>query len=330
MSEEKRKLAAILFADIKGYTEMMQNDEELGFDIVGKFKKVVERETENHSGEVISFYGDGVLALFDSAIDAVNCSLALQREFREDPVVPVRIGLNDGDVLLRDDNAFGDSINLASRIESIGIPGSILFSHSIYNKVCNKKEFEIKLIGSFHFKNVKEEMKVFALTNEDLPVPKKSEITGKLKEKKSLGLKKLILMVIGVSILSILVAVQFFEKDLSPIESYLITWGGNWRQELEVDQGQTLGGTVSLREQDGAMSGTARNEYTEVLFTENELYDIMILEDGKILSGKWKSIELPDTHGKFELTISSDEESFSGYYSMTGDTARFLWNGYRK
>ena len=132
MSKEKRKLAAALFADIQGYTAMMQNDEALAVSCLNRFKKAIDREVPSNDGEVIQFYGDGVLALFDSAANAVQCALELQRDFTSDPSVPVRIGLNDGEVIMREDNAFGDSINIASRIESIGIPGSILFSSSIH------------------------------------------------------------------------------------------------------------------------------------------------------------------------------------------------------
>lgn len=177
----KRQLAAILFADIAGYTSLMQTDEKQASTNLEKFKSTLESEVEAHAGQVVNFYGDGCLCIFNSAVDAMNCAKSVQKQFLTEPKVPVRIGLHSGDVFFKDDNVYGDSVNLASRVESLGLPGSILFSKEIQRNISNQSDFEYESLGEFEFKNVKEPMEVFALSNEGFIVPEKGKITGKLK-----------------------------------------------------------------------------------------------------------------------------------------------------
>ncbi len=98
-----------------------------------------------------------------------------------EPEIPVRIGLHMGEVLFKNNGAFGDGINIASRIESMGIPGSILVSKTIRDQIINKSSFLLASLGSFEFKNVKEPMEVFALANEGFVIPDKLDLQGKFK-----------------------------------------------------------------------------------------------------------------------------------------------------
>ena len=129
------KLAAILLADIVGYTALMQADEKAALQSLDKFKSVLETLVPLHKGEIIQFYGDGCLAIFNSSVDAMACAKQLQENFQTVPKVPVRIGLHAGDVVLKDDNVFGDAVNIASRVESMGIPGAILLSSNVRNQI---------------------------------------------------------------------------------------------------------------------------------------------------------------------------------------------------
>jgi len=182
MNPKKRKLRAILFADIVGYTALMQKDETTARTLLQKFRNTLNEKVAQHSGEIINNYGDGCLCTFESAVDAMTCAKEVQLLFQEAPKVPVRIGLHSGDVFFEDNNVFGDSVNIASRIESLGVAGAVLFSKQIKRHIANQTEFKVQSLGEFHFKNVEKEMKVFALTNEGLAIPKKEEIKGKLKE----------------------------------------------------------------------------------------------------------------------------------------------------
>ncbi|HLF46944.1 MAG TPA: tetratricopeptide repeat protein, partial [Chitinophagaceae bacterium] len=179
---QSRQLAAIMFADIAGYTSMMQHDETLAMNKLHHFKEQLKLKVQKYNGEIIQYYGDGCLMIFTNALDAVNCAKILQEDFTKDPYVPVRIGIHLGDILLEEGNIFGDSVNISSRIQSMGIPGAVLLSDAIKNQIKNKSEFQLTSLGNIEFKNVDDPIEVFALSNSGLPVPDKFNLSGKFKE----------------------------------------------------------------------------------------------------------------------------------------------------
>jgi len=179
---KNRKLAAILFADIAGYTAMMQSDEGKTMHKLRHYQAVLKSEVAQHKGEIIKNYGDGSLCLFPSVLDAVHCAKALQVTFKSEPVVPLRIGLHLGDVMYEQNDIYGNDLNIASRIESLGIAGSVLLSKNVLDKVKNQAELKFTSLGTFEFKNVEEPMEVFALANEGFVLPRREELKGKVKE----------------------------------------------------------------------------------------------------------------------------------------------------
>jgi len=179
--KSKHRLAAIMFTDIVGYTAMMQNSEEEAVQVVNFHQEVLEQITGKFSGKIINYYGDGSLTVFQSALEAVGCAKEIQEVFLQELKLPLRIGIHIGEVLFQEDKLFGDGVNIASRIESLGKPGTVFFSRHVFEKIQNHKEFQAVSLGTFEFKNVKEPMEIFALANEGFPVPKREEITGKLK-----------------------------------------------------------------------------------------------------------------------------------------------------
>lgn len=178
---ESRKLAIIVFADIAGYSAMMQADEEKALAVLDRFKMILEEEMALHEGKIVQYYGDGCLLAFDSAFLSLRAATSLQRQFIEQKV-PVRVGMHLGDVLYKNNNAFGDGVNIASRVESLGVPGAILVSKIVRNQVKNKAEFSFTSVGSFHFKNIAEPMEVYAVSNAGFIVPTPGQMQGKLKE----------------------------------------------------------------------------------------------------------------------------------------------------
>ena len=200
-----RQLAAIMFTDIVGYTAMMQQDEQNALWLLNRFKEVLERIAREHHGKIIQYYGDGCLLAFDSSSNSVECAMALQKTFGETPKVPVRIGLHLGDVIFRNENLFGDGVNIASRIETLGVPGAILLSKSIRDQIKNNAELQLSSLGSFRFKNVEEPMEVFAISNPGFIVPKRESLEGKLKakspQKRKIAVALLILIAVIAGIL---------------------------------------------------------------------------------------------------------------------------------
>src|SRR5215213_5904607 len=124
--ESGRHLAAILFTDIVGYTGMMQRDEALALASVRKHHDVLERQVPAHEGEIYQYMGDGSLNIFHSAVQAVKAASEIQKEMLQDPAVPLRIGIHIGEMYTEGGKIFGDGVNIASRIESMGQAGTVL------------------------------------------------------------------------------------------------------------------------------------------------------------------------------------------------------------
>jgi TolB-like protein len=174
-----RQLAAIMFADIEGYTSLMQEDEVLTLDLLQKMKLSLESEVEKHNGKILEFRGDGALCIFLSTLEAVRAAMNLQLSMQQSPVVPLRIGIHTGDIIISNDAVFGDGVNIASRVESISTPGSIFITSRVYDDIKNQKEIRVASLGQFAFKNVKEELGIFAISNPGLVVPVQDSLHGK-------------------------------------------------------------------------------------------------------------------------------------------------------
>ncbi len=170
-----------MFTDIVGYTTMIGSDEALAVKIVTHHKKIIEQLVPAFEGELIQFYGDGSLSIYPSTTVALECAISIQKTFQKDILVPLRIGIHIGEILVKDGSIYGDGVNIASRIESLGQSGTILFSENVFQTIRNNSLFKTKLLGEFEFKNVANPMQVYALANEGFPVPKRESITGKLK-----------------------------------------------------------------------------------------------------------------------------------------------------
>jgi adenylate cyclase len=214
MSEDKlRRLAAIMFTDVVGYTSLMQKDEQAALTLLNHHRKTMEDLTASHGGKIIQYYGDGSLNIFHSAVEAVQCALEMQQIYRNEPKVPLRIGIHIGDIAYDTGDIYGDGVNVASRIETLGKTGAVLFSERVYDDIKNHPEFQSKPLGAFHFKNVEHPMQVYALTNEGLVVPTPEDMKkGKLKPVDPNRRKKMILR-LAVPLAILLLVFSFF---LSP------------------------------------------------------------------------------------------------------------------
>ena len=174
------RLSAIVFTDIVGYTKIMQVDRALGLKLAREHEVLITTLAQQFTGQVINFYGDGSLTLFDSAYSAVSFARALQ--LKSYPHLPVRIGINDGDVTLEDGKAYGDAINVASRIESSGHSGSILISQSVYKKIRNRGDWQLEKLGKFRLKNVLEPQILFAVQGEGLTTIRPKELSHRVRK----------------------------------------------------------------------------------------------------------------------------------------------------
>jgi len=172
-----------MFTDIEGYTSLMQENEEKAIQARDKHRWIFNSITEIYTGRVLQYYGDGTLSIFESAIDAVKCAIEMQLGFLKDPAIPVRIGIHTGDIIFSDEEIIGDSVNIASRIESLASAGSVFISGKVYDEIKNQKSIKTSRLKTFKLKNVEKPIEVYAVSNVGLIVPDPENIEGKLDEK---------------------------------------------------------------------------------------------------------------------------------------------------
>jgi len=171
-----RQLTAIMFTDMAGYTALMQQDEHSARVSRDRQRAVLDDTIGRYGGRVLQYYGDGTLSVFTSAIEAVRCAIEIQDLLRQDPPVPLRIGVHTGDVVHDDQGVFGDGVNVASRVQSLAVPGGILISGKVFDEVKNHGGIETLELGSFNLKHVKHPTRVFAISNEGLAVPSETDL----------------------------------------------------------------------------------------------------------------------------------------------------------
>lgn len=174
-----RQLVAILFADMVGYTALMQENEQLGRQKRQRLREVLEGTITRYDGRILQYYGDGCLSIFNSAIQAVHCGVSMQSQWQQLPAVDVRIGIHTGDVTIEDGAVYGDGVNVASRVESLAVPGSVFISEKVFDEVRNQEDIRVREMGYFEFKNVKTPIRVYAVAADGIALPAREALQGK-------------------------------------------------------------------------------------------------------------------------------------------------------
>jgi adenylate cyclase len=218
MENVKRKLTAILSADVKGYSRLMGEDEELTLRMLRAYKEVMGSLIQQHRGRIVGSAGDSVLAEFASVVDAVQCAVEIQQVLRaKNAVLPetrrmeFRIGINLGDVIEEGDTIYGDGVNIAARLEGLAEPGGICISESAYQQVENKLPLRYDYLGEHEVKNIAKPVRVYRTRIEAEAVP------APLRGEKKPGRKRFSRAVLaGVVIVVIAAAVALWEFMLRP------------------------------------------------------------------------------------------------------------------
>ncbi len=169
MAEAKRRLAAILSADVAGYSRLMGDDERATLDTLNAYRDVFRQSVARHEGRVVDTTGDSVLAVFGSVVEAVQCATDVQAELGsrnenlpDDRRMLFRIGVNLGDVIEQDDGTvYGDGINIAARLESLAEPGGINISGTAFDQVLDKLDFGFDFLGEQEVKNIAKPIPVY-------------------------------------------------------------------------------------------------------------------------------------------------------------------------
>jgi len=171
--KDQRELKAIIFADVVGYTSLMHEDEVTTQEGITELLALFEKGCEEFGGEVLEVRGDGIFALFKSSVNSVlfanktqNRIASRNQKFPEERQIRFRIGIHLGDVLKDDKFHYGDSVNIASRIEGLAEPGGVCISSSVYEQVKNSGKFGCENLGPKHLKNIKDSIEVFRVTKD--------------------------------------------------------------------------------------------------------------------------------------------------------------------
>ena len=166
----ERKLVAILAADVASYSRLMEIDEEGTLATLSAFRVVTDGLIARHDGRICGTAGDSILAAFGSALAAVQCAVDIQNELsqsnddlEQDRRMQFRIGINVGDVMLKDGDIFGDGVNIAARLEGLADPGGICISRGIHDHVMKKLPFEFEDLGEQSVKNIAQPVRVYRL-----------------------------------------------------------------------------------------------------------------------------------------------------------------------
>ena len=172
----ERKLAAILSADVVGYSRLMGADEDDTLQALRSHRQIVDALIGAHRGRVFNTAGDSVVAEFPSAVEASLCAVEIQKEVaRLSEPVPTdrrllfRIGINIGDVVADGENLLGDGVNIADRVQKLAEPGGVCVSRNVYDQLTSKVGFKLEPMGSFRVKNVASAISVYRLHVGDAP-----------------------------------------------------------------------------------------------------------------------------------------------------------------
>ncbi|MFQ5756972.1 MAG: alpha/beta fold hydrolase, partial [Acidiferrobacterales bacterium] len=164
----ERKLAAILYADVAGYSRLTGEDEDATHRTLSAYLDLISRTVEDHRGQVMHYAGDAVLARFDAVVDALSSAVAIQKELKtrnqdlpDERRVQFRIGVNLGDVIEDRGDIYGDGVNVAARLESLAEPGGICISESVRTAIGKKLALDYESMGAQQVKNIEESVHAY-------------------------------------------------------------------------------------------------------------------------------------------------------------------------
>jgi len=218
----KRKLTAILSADVKGYSRLMGEDEEGTLRTLSAYKELMAGFIQHHRGRVVSAAGDSVLAEFGSVVAAIQCAVEIQKELKsrnadvpENRRMEFRIGINLGDVVEEGDSIYGDGVNIASRVQGLAEGGGICISGTVYDHIKNKLALGYEYAGEQVVKNIKEPVRIYRVLME--PGVKVPEVAAEKKAKPRQWQR--LALSLGVILIVIVAAIavwRFYLRPTSP------------------------------------------------------------------------------------------------------------------
>ena len=178
-----RKLAAIMFTDIAGYTKLSSTDDTKAAKLLNTQRDLLKPIVKKYGGNWLKEIGDGILITFKGATSALECAIEIQKTTKDIDDLNLRIGIHQGEIIEQDGDVIGDDVNVASRIEPFSAVGGIAISDKVQRDISSNPEFTTKYIGQPKLKGVSQEVKVYCITSHGLSQTKLSDVSAKLEKK---------------------------------------------------------------------------------------------------------------------------------------------------
>lgn len=286
----KRKLTAILSADVEGYSLLMGDDEESTIRTLDRYRQTMKMLIEQHRGRVVDATGDNLLAEYASVVDAVNCAATIQQKLAElnaglpeKRKMQFRIGVNLGDVVEEGDRIYGDGVNIAARIEGLAVGGGICISGTAYDQVKSKLVFGYEYTGEHTVKNIKEPVRVYRVLMEPEAAGKLIGETKSMLRRWSLA-SAVIVLVIGATAIWVyyMRLTPNSEETISPSKSALLLVG---RASIAVLPFSNLSGEP---EQEYFSDGISN----DLITTLSKFPELLVIASNTIFTYKGKPVNI--------------------------------------
>ena len=176
----KRKLAAIVFTDIVGFTNLTAKNQQKASDLLDIQRDLLKPLVKSYGGKWVKEMGDGLILTFDTINNAVECCLSIQNKSKKIDDLVLRIGIHLGEILEKENDIIGDDVNVTARIEPFSAPGGIAISNKIHDAIIREDGFDTKYLGKPKLKGVGQEVKVYCITSHGLPETVLSDVSAKL------------------------------------------------------------------------------------------------------------------------------------------------------
>jgi class 3 adenylate cyclase/tetratricopeptide (TPR) repeat protein/TolB-like protein len=182
-SSPTRRLAAIVFTDIVGFTKLSAQDETKAAELIKRQRALLTPIIQTHDGMLLKEMGDGLLLSFYSATSAVECAIEIQKIANTIDDLNLRIGIHQGEVIIDGKDIIGDDVNVAARIEPFSAPGGVAISNAVQQDIASNASFKTKLVGKPKLKGVQQDITIYCIISHGLPETKLSEVSAKLEKK---------------------------------------------------------------------------------------------------------------------------------------------------